>query len=479
MTRARALTALILLVALALRLWGLGRWSFDGDELYSWFSVQRLLTGDEWRSGTQSFPLGYLLMAGSAWLLGASEWSLRLLPALFSWGSVAALLLMRRDVGCRGDRWLAAGVAALSPWMLFHAQSARFYGLLVGLVTVALLWSLPGSGRRPRRAWGALLLATLCHPSAALLVPALALGNAGRPALLRRVGLLALATLGLAAALVFSEGSSPHQVLDRLMSGADPGRYDLAHFLLGLAYNFGPLLGLLALAGSWGLLRSSLPERRVLLLAGLVPPAVLLLASLAGLSVHQRYALVAVPGLLLLATHGFRGLPSRALRGVVLAGLVLIPAPRLLAHLNDGSRHDTRAVAQFLAQNADPDDALVLEQHAMIELYLHEMPRFADSFTSEAPVAPRRQHDLARQLRESWLALKASHRQRPEEEAWHAWVDQVYTEVARVGRPPWPLVRHDNQYVIYRRTRRLPPSKFRTPTSGLQQGTTPDPMSER
>jgi len=472
-TRARASAALILLLALALRVWGLGRWSFDGDELYSWFSVQRLLTGDAWRAGTTSFPLGYLLMGASAWVFGASEWSLRLFPMLLSWLSVAALLLLRRDVGSRAERLLAGTLAALSPWMLFHAQSARFYGPLLGFVTLALLWACPGPGRRPRLAWLALLLGVLCHPSAALLAPALLLADVDAATARRRLLGMTLVAGAALAALLVTEGSSPHQVLDRLISGADPGRYDLAHFVLGVGYNLGPLVGLLALVGALRLLRESAPERWALLLGGLLPPLVLLGASAAGLSVHQRYLLAAFPGLLLLAARGWTTLPAGAARVAAVVLLLLYPAPQLAAHLVDGSRHDTRAVAHYLAQHADPADLLLLEQHGMIELYLHAEPGFADTRTAESPVSARKQHNLARQLRESWLALKASHRQRADEEAFHAWVDEVYTEVARVGRPPWPLVRHDNQYVIYRRTRRLPPTPFVEPNSATSSSAPP------
>lgn len=463
--------ALIVLLALVLRLWNLGAWSLDGDELYTWYDVRTILDGEPWPHGASSFPLGYLMLAGSSALLGHDALGLRLLPMLFAWGAVAALLLMRRDLGAPRERALAALLAALSPWLLFHAQSARFYGPLLGFATLALMWARPGAGRRPRLAWVALALAVLCHPSAALLTPALWLADADGASLRRRLPGLAVFGALAAVSLLFVDASSPREVLERLISGADPGRYDLGHFVLGLGYNLGPPVGLLALWGTRRLWSAHDPDRLVLPLAGLLPPAALLLAAAAGVSMHQRYALAAVPALLLLAARGWSALPAGAPRAVALALLLLYPAPQLAAHLVDGSRHDTRAVARYLAAHADPEDLLLLEQHAMIELYLHAEPGFADIETAESPVPAHKRHNLARQRRESWLALKASHRGRADEEAFHAWVDEVYTEVARVGRPPWPLVRHDNQYVIYRRTRRLPPEPFVPPTS--------DPSSSR
>lgn len=470
MRHARRLALLVLSVAAVLRAYGLASWPIDGDELYSWYDVQTLLAGEPFAAGVKLFPLGYLLMAASVPLLGLSELSLRLLPALLSLGAVGVLLNMRPRELSQAQRLVAALLAAISPWLLFHGQSARFYGPLLFFAALSLSWSWPGPGRRPRLAWAAWLAATLCHPSALLALPALIFAEGDRAACLRRLGGLALLGLLGAAVFAFTDDTPLHDVLRWSFGGADPGHYGLVAFVLGFAYNLGPLVGLLALAGLLGAWRSGEPGARLLGLWGLAPPALLLAAGALGVSVHQRYAMVAVPALLLLAALGWRRLPSGPARGLALLLLVLIPAPRVAAHLQDGSRHDPRAVAAYLGAHASPEDHILLEEHATIELYLHAQPGFADIETIEAPIGPKKRHSLARSWRDAWVALKTSRLDRPQDREFNRWTAEVFDEVTRIGRAPSSLERHDNRYVIYRRRRRLKPGPYVPPV-------TPDPSA--
>ena len=99
---------LILALAAWWRLAGLGQWSLDGDEVYSWFDVQTLLSGGDWPQGVRTQPLGYLAMAGMVGLAGLDEFTLRLAPALGGLATVALLLLMRRDILPTGTAMIAA-----------------------------------------------------------------------------------------------------------------------------------------------------------------------------------------------------------------------------------------------------------------------------------------------------------------------------------------------------------------------------------
>ena len=106
-------------------------------------------------------------------MVGVSELALRSASAVSGALAVAALLFLRADVLRPRVRLGAAALAACSPWLIYHAQTARFYAPLLLFSALATLWALPGPKQRPRVAGAAWALAVLCHPTALLLGPAL------------------------------------------------------------------------------------------------------------------------------------------------------------------------------------------------------------------------------------------------------------------------------------------------------------------
>ncbi|MDG2149082.1 MAG: glycosyltransferase family 39 protein [Planctomycetota bacterium] len=463
--------ATLLIVGLAawLRFATLGEWSLDGDEFYSWHDVQKMLAGEDWPHGARSHPLGYLLILLSVSVFGLSEVVVRSAPAVCGLLAVVALLRMRRDVISPRVALAASALAALSPWLIYHAQMARFYSPLLLCVTLATLWALPGQGCRPGRAALAWALAVLCHPTALLLGPGLL-----APLFLPPVRWRVLWGLGSAAVLCialvwFFDGGSTRTVALRAYAGLDPGRYSFTHFLSGLGYNLGPMVGLLALLG----LPSAWADRRgsgsTLLLSAGLPPLLLLAISLSGLSVHQRYAMCAVPAALLLAGRGWEAVAvRRPLLGWALAVLAVGAfIPSLVAYQRDGDRHDLRAVAAFLVQNGSSSDIVVADEHATLQVYLHAEPGFADTVViEESFVDEKKRHDFLRNQSEIWVALKLSRLGSVYHDDLLRWLEESFTEITKVGRVPPPLARHDNRYVIYRRSQRLKPSKKPTGLRG-------------
>ena len=449
---------LILAVAGWWRFHDLGRWSLDGDEIYSWYDAQRILAGEEWPFGARSHPLVYLVMSLHVWLLGLSEWALRLGPALLGFLAVPALLFLRRDVIPQRAALMAGALAALSPWLVFHAQNARFYGPQLLFSALAILCVLPGPRRRAWAAGGAWIAAVLCHPTALLLGPALAVSLLSRPARWRRLFGLA----GVLAAALFvvylTDDGALEEVALRVLEKRDPGKYDPLHFVAGLGYNVGPLIGLLAALALPKAFRERDGAGWTLAASAAAGPGVLLVLALAGLSMHQRYAMCSIPAAMLLAGRAWDELMHRKPAiGLVLGGLALLaPAPMLLAYSRDGNRHDMHGVASFLAEVGSPEDIFIVDEHVSVELYLHEEPGFADSGTvEEAPLLPRKQRPFLSNRREVWVAVKASRLEAAYGAEFKQWLDDYFIEIRRIGRAPPPMVRHDNRYVILRRKERL------------------------
>ncbi len=133
---------LLALIALGMRLWDLGSRAIHHDEslhaTYSWY----LASGQ----GYQHMPMmhGPFQFHGTAlnfFLFGDSDFTARLLPALFGTALVVLLYFLRRHLG----RWGSLAVATLlafSPMLLYFSRFARndIYILFWTLLLVICLW---------------------------------------------------------------------------------------------------------------------------------------------------------------------------------------------------------------------------------------------------------------------------------------------------------------------------------------------------
>lgn len=152
----------IALLALVLRVHGLGHESFWYDESVSVFNARLPL--DELVGGViardVSPPLYFLVLALWSRIFGAGEVSVRALSAL---GSVAGLLLifpvLRRLAGER-VALMATFLGAISPMSIRYAQEARMYALLIPLASLAA-WLTARELDRDRPRWAALMLANV------------------------------------------------------------------------------------------------------------------------------------------------------------------------------------------------------------------------------------------------------------------------------------------------------------------------------
>jgi len=387
-----------LLVAGATRFLLLGRWSLWGDEANTYLDTDRLLHG-EWMVSVKTWPLFFLLEAPFLRLLRGPcglEVALRFLPALSATLAPAVLFRGTRAFLGRAERHLLAGLVVASPWLLFHAQFARHYATLFLFSGVAVVLFLEAL-RRDRL--GTMVHATLwlvavglVHPTGwalfagCLLVALVQPGLPTRRAAATTRPLWIVLVLGvLLAALRFG---ALRDTLWYKLTHRDAGAETLPDLVLGLVYNLGLPVCVLALIGLPRLWRRDrFLGAAVVLICG---PTLLGLFAVAGLGtwVEQRYwipvvGLFLIPAAVCLADLG-RALGRQGrLLGAAPATLVLVAAlPGLLSHYRDGDRPDLRGAAEFVADRIGADEFVVVENHVLFQTYAPAVPEAA---VQEAP----------------------------------------------------------------------------------------------
>jgi uncharacterized protein (TIGR03663 family) len=137
-----ALYCLLFVVAFVMRLWDVGTRAFHYDEVlhtyYSWtFAQGNGYVHDPMMHGPFQFHGNALIFL----ILGDSDFTARLLPAIFGTALVAIPFLLRRQLG----RWGSIAVASLlafSPLFLYYSRYARndIYSAFWSLLLVVCMW---------------------------------------------------------------------------------------------------------------------------------------------------------------------------------------------------------------------------------------------------------------------------------------------------------------------------------------------------
>ena len=125
------LLALIIILGLFVRLWGLGNVSLHGDEeTTSMAALSVIETGLPYMPSGMFYPRAILqsyIIAASVWLFGISEWSLRFPSVLAgSLGILVAFYLGKRFLTPKFNMFFIL-IIALNPWMIKISQTARMY----------------------------------------------------------------------------------------------------------------------------------------------------------------------------------------------------------------------------------------------------------------------------------------------------------------------------------------------------------------
>ncbi len=160
-SRDRLILAAILLLALALRLWGLnGPLWFD--EIVTYETHLRLGWGEMLSTYSMNYHYLHNIAAkASISLFGASPWAIRLPALLFGLGGIAAMWALARNIAGSLPAHATALLMALSYHHIWFSGNARGYTGLALFSTLGLICFLSGlkSGRTADWLWFAAMLA--------------------------------------------------------------------------------------------------------------------------------------------------------------------------------------------------------------------------------------------------------------------------------------------------------------------------------
>jgi Dolichyl-phosphate-mannose-protein mannosyltransferase len=420
LTAERVCLALILLLAAALRLHGLGSFSLEQDELYTIQEGTELYDTIA-QPGIAARPLYYLIVHPLLIWLPHTPILLRLPAFIFGMaGVVVAWWLARRTLG-RTAGLAAAVFTAISPWHMYASGMARYWSfvfLLAASAYTLIPWATDRDDRR-------LFLATLV---------VLSLGTATHPSFLFPVAGAVLATH-----LVRTDGSfglrwptpmawrwlwGPYAVLLggsaialRVLGRADElknwgGRSAAANARLvpAVAEWATPVLcaaaaiGVVLLIPDRGLVR-----RRWALMAalGVVCALGALVAASRQTNVYADYAMAALPLIMVsaailpqlaseLARGALRGsqAPNTMLGAAVGAVMVAGVLPGTVSHLSDGTRFDYRPSYRWIEARGPKELVVMWPQSVQVRyapglrtaLLLSDTAALADTLKREGSV---------------------------------------------------------------------------------------------
>ncbi|MGB9773196.1 MAG: glycosyltransferase family 39 protein [Bacteroidota bacterium] len=135
------LPPLLLLIALFLRMQGLGRQSLWNDEMFT-LKLISLPWGEflgRVMKHTAHPPLFFVIEKVVTMFTGTSEAGLRFLPALFGAATVPILYFFLREMWSKEAAIIAGALMTLSPYHLAYSQEARPYSLAMFFATLATL----------------------------------------------------------------------------------------------------------------------------------------------------------------------------------------------------------------------------------------------------------------------------------------------------------------------------------------------------
>lgn len=127
----------VTLLALVLRFFKLGEWSFWIEEHHTIRTLNEIGSFEDVFNLIR--PLFFIISKPVVVFLGIDEWTSRLVPALIGIVTVPLLYLaVKKLLGSR-VAIISAVLLAISPWHIYWSQNARFYTLFLLLYNICLL----------------------------------------------------------------------------------------------------------------------------------------------------------------------------------------------------------------------------------------------------------------------------------------------------------------------------------------------------
>jgi hypothetical protein len=375
------LVAALFLVAIAVRFFRLGDWSFWPDEVFSLGTKS-----DGFNDSLLRRSLATDLIQLAVATLGASEWSARLVPALIGALSIPLLYLpLRRCLKLPGAVMVAA-LLTFSLWHVYWSQNARFYTLLFLFFNLGLLFFYRGLEEdRPWYMAAALVLfglaarerlaALLGMPALIAYLAMLATSRFGKP---RGLNMRNLAIFFVPALLAGGAFIAPFAAnWEGWIRGF--GRINNSPLFLasGTLYYVG--ISLVAFAAGSAIWHLRLRSRFALLmvLSALLPLLLIMAIALVQYTAN-RYIFFSLFSWLALAGLGIQALAERLSKDarfmalVVAGALIASSASDLFLYftVQNGNRADWRSAFAYIAEHGSPGDRVVASDQDIFEYYL-------------------------------------------------------------------------------------------------------------
>lgn len=378
--------AAIVCAALALRLPFLGQKSLWIDEMWS-IGIARMSWASIWsvvRNMDPNMSLYYALL--HVWLkLGSSEFVVRLLSVLCGVATVPAVFALGNRLFGRTAGLIASVLLAINTFHIQWSQEARGYSLVALLVTVSTLQFVKSMEEGGRWNWLAYVatsvLAVYAHLFGALVLAAQSVSLLFRPyretpwkGLLTStaaIGVLSIPLLGLTlqrsqhTAIPFSWVPSPtlHGIYDVFYTLSGNGEFAGSEGgkPIFLAYFLACFAAVGWWASMWKNRKSSEFWRIGLLLCWLfIPLGLVLLISLHQSMFLNRYLLICVPAMVLLAAAGVSALKLRSLMSAALLLIAGLSASGLAQYYHFRSqRQEWKLATDHILTQASPGDTAI------------------------------------------------------------------------------------------------------------------------
>ena len=389
----------ITLIGAAIRFYRLGEWSFWIDEI---FTVNRASASysdlpTTFRTVSSAFwtPISIISTGLTFKLLGVSEWSARLTPAIIGVLSIPILYIpMRRLFGVWAGLTFAL-LLALAPWHIFWSQNARFYTSLALFYTLAAVSFYYGLEKdRPVYfilffiflyfASSERLLALLVLPAIFLYLLIIKFLPFEKPAGLRARNILILLAPAFAIGLFsaygqFVQGESffltmLQNVYEIFVGNPIETPAIQATFI---AFESRIPLVVLALASGLYLLTQKSRAGLFFLLIAVVP-VVIVVILVPIMFIEERYAFMTLPSWLILAALGIQALLSRSRQhefvlAICLMAIILgdaLGAELLYFRTGHGNRRDWKGAFAIVEDNIREGDAVVTTWPELGDYYL-------------------------------------------------------------------------------------------------------------